>query len=173
MGLKGVKGSSSFSKKMRDYQAAILGEKGTPFRNEAKNWFKKNSKFQVIEHEVPIYKLSGDAKDRALGDIDLLAIDTTDKVFYPIECKHKSGARNILEMKREMDDFFGRGGSKKDAKLVKHENRDAWLKKNLALLKPFVSDPESYSVRSLVLSAEEISVGFLAKDSEMPIILFN
>lgn len=161
------------SKKMRDYQAAILGEKGTPFRNEAKNWFKKNSKFHVIEHEVAIYKLSGDDKDRELGDIDLLVIDTVEKVFYPIECKHKSGARNVLEMKREMDDFFGRGANKKDSKLVKHEKRDAWLKKNLPLLKPFVSDPESYGVRSLVLSSEEISVGFLAKDSEMPIILFN
>jgi hypothetical protein len=161
------------SKKMREYQAAILGEKGTPFRNEARNWFKKNSKLQVVENEVPIYKLSGDENDRILGDIDLLVIDTTDKVFYPIECKHKSGARNILEMKREVDDFFGRGGNTKDAKLVKHEKRDAWLKKNLLFLKSFVPDPESYSVRSLVLSAEEISVGFLGKDTDMPIVLFN
>jgi len=161
------------SKKMRDYQAAILGEKGIPFRNEAKNWFKKNSKLEVIEYEIPIYKLSGDEKDRELGDIDLLVIDKVNKVFYPIECKHKSGARNILEMKREIDDFFGRDGKTKDAKLLKHEKRDAWLKNNLPLLKSFVKDPESYSVRSLVLSAEEIAVGFLAKDSEMPIVLFN
>ncbi|MFN8336350.1 MAG: SEC-C domain-containing protein [Cyclobacteriaceae bacterium] len=161
------------SQKMRDYMGAILGEKGTPFRNEAKNWFRKNSKLEVIEHEIPIYKLSGNEKDREFGDIDLLVIDTVNKVFYPIECKHKSGARNILEMKREMDDFFGRDGKTKDAKLLKHEKRDAWIKNNLPLMKSFVNDPESYRVRSLLLSAEEIAIGFLAKDSEMPIVLFN
>lgn len=161
------------SQKMRDYMGAILGVKGTPFRNEAKDWFRKNSKLEVIEHEIPIYKLSGNDKDRELGDIDLLVIDTVNKVLYPIECKHKSGARNILEMKREMDDFFGRDGKTKDAKLLKHEKRDAWLKNNLPLLRSFVNDPEAYSVHSLLLSAEEIAVGFLVKDSEMPIVLFN
>ena len=50
---------------------------------------------------------------------------------------------------------------------------NAWIKNNLPLMKSFVNDPESYGVRSLLLSAEEIAVGFLSKDSEMPIVLFN
>jgi hypothetical protein len=161
------------SEKMRTFQASILGEKGTPFRNQAKKWFKENTKFQVIEYQVSIFKLSRHEPDKKLGDIDLLVIDHENKIVYPIECKHKTGARNMMEMKRELDDFFGRNGGKKNAKLLKHENRDAWLKKNRDMLKSLFANPETYTVSSLVLSAEEIAVGFLATSLTMPIVLFN
>ena len=43
------------------------------------------------------------------GDIDVLAYDTTNNILYSIECKNTNTAKNIREMKNEMDEYLGRG----------------------------------------------------------------
>jgi hypothetical protein len=67
-------------------------------------------------------------------------------------------------MKVEMDDYLGRDGMDKKAKMRKHVERNDWLNANKAALKDLVSDAENYTIKSFILTADEIPLGYLKKD---------
>jgi SEC-C motif len=152
---------------MKSWLAEVSGDKGKPFRKEVKEWFEQNTDFQVIPHEVKMDKQvpSGHLQtDKHYGDIDLLVIDHAKHIIYPIECKNISGGRNVHEMKVEMDDYLGRDGKDKKAKMRKHVERDKWLNENKAALSQFVTGIDQYSIRSLILTADEIPLAYIKKD---------
>jgi hypothetical protein len=88
-------------------------------------------------------------------------IDHDEKAIYSLECKNANGARNIHEMKLEIDGYLGRRPDDPEAKINKHLRRHQWLETNKAALASFVSDPASYQLRSVVLTADELSLTYL------------
>jgi hypothetical protein len=163
----------SSSEKMRSWIASILAEKGKPYRNAVRDWFKEKTSFQVIEHEVTMKPGGHLESEKDYGDIDVLVIDHERKIVYSIECKNSVGARNIHEMKSEMDLYLGRDGNDKKAKIKKHVERDKWLKENQSQLKKFLVDSETYTIKSFILTADEIPLPYLKKEVlPMPIKSF-
>jgi hypothetical protein len=153
---------------MKSWLAGISGEKGSPFRKQVKEWFEKKTTFEVVSYEIKMDKDVSDLHlktDKPYGDIDLLVIDHTRKVIYSIECKNITGGRNVHEMKVEMDDYLGRDGNDKKAKMRKHNDRHNWLLQNKSSLVKFVSDIDSYAIKSLILTADEIPLSYISKDS--------
>ncbi len=165
------------SDEMKSWLAAASGDKGKPFRAIVKEWFEENSDYKVIPYEVQMK--AGVSKDhiqadKNYGDIDLLVIDNTTKIIYPIECKNIQGGRNVHEMKVEMDEYLGRDGNDKNAKIRKHLDRHNFLNVNKAGLKNFVSDADSYALKSFILTADEIPLAYLKKDGlSLPIKSFS
>jgi hypothetical protein len=155
----------SSSEKMKSWIAATLAEKGKPFRNKVRDWFKDNTKFQVEDYEVTIKSGGHLEADKDYGDIDVLVFDHDLKVIYPIECKNSVGARNIHEMKSEMDLYLDRDGNEKKAKTLKHVERDEWFKQNVPSLRKFIANPEAYQIKSFILTADEIPLPYLKKET--------
>jgi hypothetical protein len=152
--------------------AQVNADKGKDFRNQALKWLKENSTLRLVDYEVTIKKDGHLIADKDYGDIDILAIDDVAKIIYPIECKSTSSARVIHEMKTELDKYLGRDGQ--PGMIQKHVDRDTWLRANREQLRKFVSNPDDYEIRSLILSSEEIPVMYLAKDKLLlPIIAFR
>lgn len=166
--LPGVK-----SEEMKSWLAAASGDKGNPFREAVKKWFENNSGYEIIPHEVHIDKNAPKGHiqaDKHYGDIDLFVISHEHRIIYPIECKNIHGGRNVHEMKVEMDDYLGRDGKDKKAKMRKHVERNDWLNANKAALKGLVSDAENYTIKSFILTADEIPLGYLKKE-DLPLPL--
>ena len=154
-----------------DYLNKINKEKGKGFRDEVVQWLLKEGSLEVITYEVKPEKLSGKAEDGKYGDIDILAIDKTRKIIFSIECKNTVSARVIHEFKTEMDKYLGRNGN--DGMIIKHVERDKWLKSNIGLMDKFVTNPEAYSVNSLLVTSEDLPITYLAQESlPLPIISF-
>lgn len=101
---------------MNIWIGSVLDKKGKPYRDSVKDWFKNKTDFTVIEYEVTMKPGGHLDADNDYGDIDVLVIDHTNKKVYPVECKNSIGARNIHEMKSEMDMYLGREGNEKNAK---------------------------------------------------------
>lgn len=164
------------SEEMKSWLAAASGDRGNPFREAVKKWFEENSDYEVIPHEVTMDK--GVSKmhietEKHYGDIDLLVIDHSNRIIYPIECKNIQGGRNVHEMKVEMDDYLGRDGKDKKAKMRKHVERNEWLNANKASLKYLVPDAESYTIKSFILTADEIPLTYFKKELPMPVKSFS
>ncbi|PSL24074.1 YecA family protein [Chitinophaga ginsengisoli] len=136
----------------------IQHAKGKPFRDQVVAWFKERPGLRVIEHEITPKHLGA---QKSFGDIDVLVIDDVQKIVYPIECKNITGAKNILEMKKELDDYLGRKPNDKDALVNKHVRRNEWLVANPMAFKHFVENPAQYKIRSLVLTADEMALTYL------------
>lgn len=159
------------SELMKTWLAGISGQKGGPFRKEVKEWFENNTDFEVIPYEVKMDTIvtPGHLKtDKHYGDIDLLVIDHTNQTIYPIECKNITGGRNVHEMKVEMDDYLGRNGNDKKAKILKHVARHKWLKSNKSSMTGLIPEAENYSIMSFILTADEIPLTYL-KGQDLPI----
>ncbi len=165
------------SSEMKSWLAENSNSKGSPFRGDVKKWFEDNSPYEIFPHEVEMDKGVSKANietDKHYGDIDLLVIDHEGKIIYPIECKNIQGGRNIHEIKVEMDDYLGREGKDKKAKIRKHVARDQWLQANKKFLAHLVADPETYKIKSFILTADEISLSYLKKgDLPLPIKSFT
>ncbi len=153
------------SKSMASWIAGILHKKGKPYRDSVRDWFKSNTDFVVIDYEVTM-KIGGhfEVEDNK-GDIDVLAIDHKKKIIYPIECKNMIGARNIHEMKSEMDKYLGREGQEKKAKINKHVERDKWLQANKKGFNKFgIENPDEYQIKSFIMTADEIPLPYLKSE---------
>lgn len=161
--LPGVK-----SLEMKSWLAAVSGDKGNPFREAVKKWFKDNSGYEIIPDEIHIVKNAPKGHleaDKDYGDIDLFVIDHEQLIIYPIECKNIQGGRNVHEIKFEMDDYLGRDGKDKKAKICKHVERNDWLNANKPALKELVPKAENYLIKSFILTADEISLSYFREDS--------
>ncbi|MEO3402950.1 SEC-C domain-containing protein [Mucilaginibacter sp. CAU 1740] len=163
------------SEEMNSYMGKINHEKGTPYRNEVKDWLKTHTDLEVVEHEVKIEPGGHIPAEVKYGDTDVMAVDHTLKKVYSIECKNLVGARNIHEMKNELDLYLGREGQAAKAKINKHVKRDEYLKANPEKLKQFLKlASDDYEVVSLVIAAEEMPMTYIAKERvPLPVIAFH
>jgi hypothetical protein len=170
--LQTAKYQNPISAELKAWIAAISGRKGNPFRKAVKEWFEANTDFEVIPHEIKMTPEKELKTDKPYGDIDLMVIDHTNKIIYCIECKNISGGRNVHEMKIEMDDYLGREGQEKKGKIFMHVERDKWLQKNRKSLLVFGEGMDTYEIRSLILTSDEIPLSYLRDDLTLPIRSF-
>ncbi|MBX3254918.1 MAG: SEC-C domain-containing protein [Chitinophagaceae bacterium] len=146
--------------------SAILGTfreaRGKEFRNEVVKWLKKHTNFKVWDYEVKM-KPNGHLKcETDLGDIDVLAFDESDQKVYSIECKRTHQARNMHEMKVELDAYLGREGQKRN--IQRHLDRHNWIIANKKVLGDFIGTGSGIKVSSLILTSEVLPIKFIAGD---------
>lgn len=152
-------------------------KKGHTFNEEVRFFLSQLSGLTVWPYDVSI-KTNGNlkvtTKNTDYGDIDVLAYNPAKNILYSIECKNTTTAKNVREMKKEMDDYLGRGeGTEKDKALVlKHLCRHKWILENLEQVKKFIGISKNPVVKSMMLTATVIPTSYLKK-SETPLSILN
>lgn len=145
--------------------------KGKKYRNEVKDWLKKNKGLVVIDYEVDISPNGHLKADKKYGDVDILVYDTKTNIVWSLECKCTNKAKNIHEMKKEMDNYLGREGGK--GMIKKHIERHNWLNSNKNKVCAFLKINEQIDVISYMLTSEVIPTSYIkAEELLMPIIAF-
>jgi hypothetical protein len=146
-------------------------KKGKLYRNKVKNWLKTHPNLTVIEYEVNIDIKGHMLADKNYGDIDVLAYNTITNTVYSIECKDTNKAKNIHEMKKEMDSYIGREGQK--GMIQKHVERHNWLKENKDKLNAFLKIDNEPRIVSFMLTSEVIPIKYIKAEAlPLPIISF-
>lgn len=150
---------------LKSISSKINNAKGKDFRNEVYRWIESSTNLTVIPHEVKI-------NDLEFGDIDILAWDSSNDFVYSIECKNTHPAKNIYEMKTELDSYFGEvdGGGM----IFKHVRRHNWLLKNKDELMKWlgVEGIQSNNIVSLVVTAFEIPAGYISQ-KKLPMKIYS
>ncbi|MCL5035688.1 MAG: SEC-C domain-containing protein [Chloroflexi bacterium] len=157
------------SEKLKTFIGKLRNQAGKEFLNETKIWFEENTNWQ-IEPEVPIKPGKPLSSEKDLGDIDLLAIDITNKRIFSIECKNINYARIPSEISNEMERLL-KGKNGEDSWADKHLKRDKWLKDNFNILsKVYALPSKPFQIYSLFVMAEEIPSTYIGK---MPLPCFS
>lgn len=166
-------------KRLEKLLGKFESEKGTAFNEEVRSWLKQNTELIVWDYDVSMKPKGSFATSTELGDlgdIDVLAYDSVNNVVYSIECKNTNTAKNIREMKKEMDDYLGRGDNpekdKKKALVLKHLRRHKWLVENIEMVMKFVGAESKPIVKSMMLTSEVIPTSYLRKE-ETPLSILN
>ena len=163
-------------KKLEKLLGKFESAKGAAFNEAVREWLKQNSTLTVWDYDVPMKPKGAFVTPEDYGDIDVLAYDTNANVVYSIECKNTNTAKNVREMKKEMDDYLGRGENpekdKKKALVLKHLRRHKWLVENIEAVKDFVGASSSPVVKSMMLTSEVIPTSYLRKE-DTPLSIFN
>ena len=151
---------------------SLLREKGNVYRNVVKDWLSSHADFIVIDYEVNIAPGGPLNADKPYGDVDILAFHKPSSTVFSIECKNTNKAKNIHEMKTEMDSYLGREGKK--GMITKHVNRHNWLINNVEKLQNLFKIKSPITVKSLMLSSEVIPTPYIKSEAlPLPIIAFH
>lgn len=146
-------------------------KKGKRYRNDVKDWLKSNKNLVVIEYEVDISPNGHLEADKKYGDVDILVHDTKTNIVWSLECKDTNKAKNIHEMKNEMDNYLGREGGK--GMIKKHMERHKWLDINKEKVCAFLKINEKIKIVSYMITSEVIPTSYIkAEELLMPIIAF-
>jgi len=146
-------------------------KKGKIYRNKVRDWLKTIPNLTVIDFEVKISQNGHLIADKNYGDIDVLAHNTKSNVVYSLECKDTNKAKNIHEMKKEMDNYLGRDGQK--GMIQKHVERHNWLNANKDKLCTFFKIDKEPKVISFILTSEVIPMTYIkAEELTLPTISF-
>jgi len=158
-------------KKLEKLLGAFREKKGKIYRNEVKNWLKTNPDLTVIDYEVKIDTKGHLVADKNYGDIDVLVHNTKTNTVYSLECKDTNKAKNIHEMKKEMDNYLGREGQK--GMIQKHVERHNWLNANKDKLCAFLKIDKEPKVVSFMLTSEVIPMTYIKAEAlSLPTISF-
>lgn len=152
--------------------------KGTAFNEAVRSWLKQQTTLRVWDFDVSMKPKGAFVTPEDYGDIDVLAYDSDRNVVYAIECKNTNTARNVRQMKKEMDDYLGRGDNpekdKKKALVQKHLRRHIWLTEHLETVGEFVGSETAPTVKSIMMTSEVIPTSYLRKeDTPLPILNFQ
>lgn len=158
-------------KKINKLLGTFREKKGKDYRNKVKDWLKSNPDLTVIDYEVKIDTKGHLVADKNYGDIDVLVHNTKTNTVYSLECKDTNKAKNIHEMKKEMDNYLGREGQK--GMIQKHVERHSWLNSNKDKLIAFLKIDNEPKVISFMLTSEVIPMTYIkAEELLLPIISF-
>jgi hypothetical protein len=145
--------------------------KGKYFRDQVRDWLKKQ-KLSVVDYEVAISPKGHLKADKNYGDIDVLAFNSRTNTILAIECKDTNKAKNIHEMKTEMDNYLGRDGNA--GMIGKHLNRHIWLNENKEQLDDFLNIKGGATINSFIFTSEVIPTNYLkAGEISLPIVAFS
>ena len=163
-------------KKLSKLLGRFESAKGAAFNEEVRVWLKQNTQLRVWGYDVTMKPTGALATPEDYGDIDVMAYDKETNVLYSIECKNTNTAKNAREMKKEMDDYLGRGENrekdKKKALVLKHLRRHKWLVENVDKVKKFANLDSNPIVKSLMLTSEVIPTSYLRKE-DTPLEILN
>ncbi len=144
--------------------------KGKEYRNEVFNWLRSNCPFlRVMDYEVKISPRGFFKAAEDKGDIDILAIDDTEKVIYSIECKNTHQSKVAYDFRREIDNYLG--NDKSPGMINKHVKRDIWLRENIKYVTGKLKVGSDYSIVSLVVT-RHILPAVSTQVREMPVVSF-
>ncbi len=146
--------------------------KGSAFNEEVRRWLQEHTTMKVWDYDASMKPKGVFAASEDLGDIDVLAYDSVKNVVYSIECKNTNTAKNVREMKKEMDDYLGRDGKTKKAMVMKHLRRHRWMMDNIEMVKDVVGAKTNPTVKSMMLTSEVIPTSYLRKE-ETPLSILN
>lgn len=145
--------------------------RGKSFRNLVKDWLTADTDFKVISYEVDMSPGGTLDTDKPYGDIDLLALHLPSHTVFSIECKNTTQAKNVHEMKTEMDRYLGREGKK--GMIDKHIARHEWLAANTDKLQNLFKVTQKINVKSVMVSSQIIPTTYIKMEVlPMPIIAF-
>lgn len=148
--------------------------KGRAFNEEVRLFLKSNSSLIVLDYEPTIKPGGTLSADKDYGDVDVMAFDKHNGIVFLLECKDTEKARNVREMKAELDKYFGRSADDKKAYLNKHLARHNWVMEHLELVKHMLKTEKTLTVRSLLITSEVIPVSYISKTKmPLPIIAFS
>ena len=163
-------------KKLEKLLGKFEAAKGAAFNEDVRRWLKQNTTLQVWDYDVPMKPKGAFVTPEDYGDIDVMAYDSSKNVVYSIECKNTNTAKNVREMKKEMDDYLGRGDNpekdKKKALVLKHLRRHKWLGENIETVRDFVGASSFPVVKSMMLTSEVIPTSYIRKE-DTPLSIFN
>lgn len=147
-------------------------KKGKRFRNEVKDWLKTNKSLTVIDYEVDISPKGHLEADKKYGDIDILVYDSIRRIVFSLECKNTNKAKNIHELKKELDNYIGRDGQK--GMIQKHVERHTWAINNMDKICNFLNLSNDIKIVSYLITSEVIPTQFIGKHKiQIPIISFS
>jgi hypothetical protein len=156
---------------MKALISRIQNKSSKDFEREVALWFKENTPW-IVDSLVMIAPEGRLSADTNLGDIDVLAIDTSGKKIYSIECKMINFGRNPREVLTEIQKFLGESEDNKKS-MKRHLNRDAWLKSNIEVVCSTYKLPRGdYSVKSFFIVSEELATAYI-RETPLPIIAFS
>jgi len=140
----------------------FANERGEALVKKIVELLKSNS--LIIDKDVyigPNYSLKN-AID--IGDIDILIIDTINKIIFSLECKSMSPSRNIKEMIEEVQKLFG---SKSEIGWIdKHLRRHTWIEGNKDKLSvKYGVDVSEYTIKSFFVTNEDMLTPYLKKQA--------
>ncbi len=159
---------NKIEKLLGKYEAA----KGKAFNEEVRKWLLQNTSLKVWEYDIQMKPKGTLATLEDLGDIDVFAYDDLRNVVYSLECKNTNTAKNVREMKKEMDDYLGRDGKTKNALVMKHLRRHKWMADNIVIIKDFVGAKANPVIKSMLLTSEVIPTSYLRKE-DTPLSILN
>jgi hypothetical protein len=149
----------------------LTKERGTSFRNLVKDWLANHDDFDVIDYEVDMSPGGTLNTGKPYGDVDVLALHKPSATVFSIECKNTTQAKNIHEMKTEMDRYLGREGGK--GMIDKHVERHNWLTANTDQLQKILKVNDTLNVKSLMTSSQVIPTPYIKSEAlPMPILAF-
>lgn len=117
------------SEKMRTYIGQQVNRRGHSFAERVRDVFVEKGFASKLEIEMSEL---GAPKSQGLGDIDVLAWNTTNGKIFPVECKRLLPALTVREVLQRLEDF--RGDKKAKDSLGRHLRRVDWLNQNLESL---------------------------------------
>ncbi|MDR6968193.1 hypothetical protein J2X31_002208 [Flavobacterium arsenatis] len=157
---------------IKKLMGAFRVNNGNVYRNIVKDWLSLQSDFVVIDYEVKIAPRAPLHAEKQYGDVDVLALHKPTGTVFSIECKNTTKAKNIHEMKTEMDSYLGREGGK--GMITKHVDRHNWLIDNRDQLQKLFKIDTPITVKSLMLSSEVIPTPYIKSEAlPLPIIAFH
>lgn len=161
---------------MSDLLGQFEAKKGRVFNEEVRDFLQNISGLRVWTHDVSIKPKGIFSADKDYGDIDVMAFDPSRNILYSIECKNTNTAKNVREMKTEMDSYLGRGDNpktdKKRALVLKHLRRHQWLINNIEQVKTVLGITEAPTVKSMMLTAAVIPTSYLKRE-DTPLSILN
>lgn len=158
-------------KKIERLLGTFREKKGKAYRNKVKDWLKTIPDLTVIDYEVKIDTNGHLVADKNYGDIDVLVHNTKTNTVYSLECKDTIKAKNIHEMKKEMDNYLGREGQK--GMIQKHVERHNWLSANKDKLCVFLKTAREPKVVSFMMTSEVIPMTYIRAEAlPLPTISF-
>lgn len=163
-------------KKMGDLLGQFEAKKGRVFNEEVRAFLQMIPGLTVWSHDVSIKPKGFLPASKDYGDIDVMAYNPSTNILYSIECKNTNTAKNVREMKTEMDSYLGRGENpetdKKRALVLKHLRRHQWLVNNMEQVKSVIGATEAPTVKSMMLTAAVIPTSYLKRE-ETPLSILN
>lgn len=160
--------------KLKELMGRFNELKGRLFNDEIRAFLKECGDLKVWDYEVKIAPRGHFNAEKNYGDIDVLAYDEHNRILYSIECKDTEKARNIREMKAELDKYFGRIGEKKKGYIQKHLDRHKWLSEHQGQVKQFIEAKDDIKIVSFLLTSEVIPLAYISKvKSPLPILNYN
>lgn len=145
------------SQAMKSYLGSIADKKGHEFTKEVAA--SVQTVFPNQRLEINLTELGAPAKPD-LGDIDVLAWDSTTGFIFLIECKRLKKALTVRQVIQQLEEF--RGDQNEKDSLAKHQRRVDWLKANPAKVSKLTGIPPN-SIRwiSLLVTSGRVPMSFV------------